>query len=172
MIQRKQTLHLLAIVALMVAMLFMPLATMTFAAKSTDQQAVMTIDGSQSLTQSEVRLDVWGIYYDGQKDVSTTYLLVLVILTTVVAAVNIFLFKHRWLQLRLCFVLAIMQVGLIAFIVMYLLKLNSAAATDLTAAIRYSIVDLFPLFALFFTWMAYRGVVKDIALIRSLDRIR
>lgn len=162
MIQRKQTLFMLAIVALTVTMLFTPLATLT------EFDSTVT---TSSVIQNEITLDVFGVYNNAQKEANVTSMTILVWLIIGVTFVNIFLYRKRLLQLRLCFVIGIMLVGLIAFEVMYIYKLY-AIHLEQMAPIRYSVIDLFPLFSLVCCYFAYRGVARDIMLIRSLDRIR
>lgn len=176
MIQRKQSLYLLAIFALMVTMLFMPLATLTVAGDNQEDKVETAADGSIIKTtfvaQSDIELNVWGVYTDGKKDVPLVFFAILTCLTTAVSFVTIFLYRKRMLQLRLCFVMAVMIIGMISYIGLYIYKLNSLAASQDFTAIKYSVADIFPLFALAFTWLAYRGITADIALLRSLDRIR
>ena len=97
---------------------------------------------------------------------------VLVILSLAVAFVTIFLYRKRWLQVRLCFALAIMLLGIEAFIILYIYKLKDALDAMQSYAIKYSVADVLPVVALIFVYFAFRGISKDIALLRSLDRIR
>lgn len=176
MIQRKQTLYLLAIFALIIAMLFMPLATLTVGGTTPTTNIETAADGtilkSTVVGNSEVELNVWGIYTDGVRDTGLIFLTILVFVTVAVTFVNVFLYRRRWLQLRLCFAIGIMLVGILAFIGLYVYQLNSVATTQEFAAMNYSVSCLFPLLSLFLVWLAYRGVSADIALLRSLDRIR
>lgn len=180
MIQRIQTVYLLAIVALMAAMLFPTLATVTSLAPafSEPQRSVNTAaDGTiTSITQHPVSetltFDVWGISQETQMVYPTTYLAVLVILTIAVAFVSIFLYRRRWIQIRLCFALAIMLLGIESYIALYLYKLDSVMQSMGEYATKYSIFDLAPIGALILIYLAFRGISRDEALVRSLDRIR
>lgn len=177
MIQRKQSLHLLAIVALMVAMLFMPLATLTVGGSGTANEKIETAtDGTITKTtivsDSSVELNIWGLYADGVQVTPLVLFTIITFMTIAVAFVNIFLYRKRMLQLRLCFVLAILLIGILAYTGLYIYELHGVKDTQEFAAIKYSVVDLFPLVALVLTWFAYRGITTDIALLRSLDRIR
>lgn len=175
MIQRKQSLYLLCAAILMIVMLFMPIATLTVGAgekESIRTEADGSIVKTTIVADSNVELNVWGIYTDEKQDVPLVFLSILACLTAVVSFVNIFLYRRRGLQLRLCFVTGIMLIGILAFIGLYIYQLNGVAATQEFTAIRYSVADLFPLLAMLFVWLAYRGIVSDIALVRSLDRIR
>lgn len=176
MIQRKQSIHLLLITGLLLAMLFMPLATINIGGSKPSETISTGEDGTITRTtivqESNIELNVWGIYSDGVKDVPLVFMTILVFAAIAVSFFSIFLYKRRALQLRLCFVLGILLVGLIAYIGLYLYQLNGAAATQEFSAIKYSVSDLFPVLALVLVWFAYRGVASDISLIRSLDRIR
>lgn len=175
MLQRKQTLYLLAVVALVVAMMFADLATLNMGGAS-GESLVTSSDGTITKTTMiepvDIRLSVWGIYENGTKAVSTIYLSILVSLTAALAFATIFLYRKLWLQVRLCFCLAIMLLGMTAFFGLYIYELNQVAVVDPLYAIRYSVFDFFPILALVSVFFAYRGITSDIALLRSLDRIR
>ena len=69
--------------------------------------------------------------------------------------------------------MAIMLLGIEAFIALYIYKLKEILDTMMRDyAVKYSVADVLPLVALVFVYFAFRGVSKDIALIKSLDRIR
>lgn len=180
MIQRVQTLYLLAVVALMAVMFFPNLATVTTLTPADAQpsRSVTTAaDGTiTSITQNPVNetlmFNIWGIAQDSQMVVGTTYLAVLVIISLAVAFVTIFLYRHRWVQIRLCLALAIMMLGIEIFIGFYLYKLDSALSTITEHATKYSPMTLAPIAALILVYMAFRGISRDEALVRSLDRIR
>lgn len=176
MIQRKQSLHLLLIVALMVAMLFMPMATMTVGADKAQEAVTTAADGTIIKTtvaaSSNIELNVWGLYTDGKLEASLLYVTILTFAIIAVAFITIFLYRRRWLQLRLCFVLGVMLIGMLIFEGIYITKFISLAETQPLAAVKYSIADFFPLLGLVLVVFAYRGVTKDISLLRSLDRIR
>lgn len=177
MLQRIQTLYLLIVAALLAVLFFPNYATVkigpvlpvgvheTVGADSTITRLIVAEDGEE-----EIAFNLWGIYQNGHKAVGTAYMAALVMLALAVAFVTIFLYRKRWLQVRLCFVLAVLLVGIEAFIVLYIYHLN-AAGTD-SWAIDYSVADVLPIVALVFVYLAYRGIAKDIALVKSLDRIR
>ena len=181
MLQRIQTVHLLVVVALMVVMLFPNYATVTMGS-ALPAGVTETVGADSSITRVTVPTGVHeemtfsllgGIRFNGEKVVPTTYMAVLVFAALAVAFVTIFLYRKRWVQVRLCLVLAIMMLGIEVFIIMYISKLKDVLDTMLRDyAIKYSIVDLLPIVALIFVYFAFRGISKDIALIRSLDRIR
>jgi len=175
MIQRKQTLFLLAIVGLLITMMLNPIAT-SFTPKS---DSIKTgIDGSIIKTTvehaSNIELNTWALIYDGESQLPLTYMAILVCLAAATAAITIFLFKFRLLQIRLCYALAVFLVGIIAFIILYVVRLSTVidSVPHVVYATKYSITAAFPLICLVLLWFAYRGIIKDESLVRSLNRIR
>lgn len=181
MLQRIQTVHLLVVVGLLTTMLFSTFATIrvapafpagTYESVGSDSTITRVIV-PETGTEEEIVFDLWSIRTNGASAVSTLYMSILVCLTLAVAFVTIFLYRNRWLQVRLCLGLTVMLLGIEAFIILYIYKLRDALDTvHRTYAVDYSITDLFPIVALLFVYFAYRGISKDIALIKSLDRIR
>lgn len=179
MLQRIQTVHLLIVVALMTVMFFPNYATVKLGSALPEGTSEMVAaDGTITRVtvpagvQEEITFSLWGIYQNGQKVLPTTYMAILVILALAVAFVNIFLYRKRWIQVRLCFALAILLLGIEAFIGLYIYKLKDVLDSMSNYAIKYSVADVLPIVALVFVYFAFRGISKDIALVRSLDRIR
>ncbi|HEX6334344.1 MAG TPA: DUF4293 domain-containing protein [Flavisolibacter sp.] len=94
---------------------------------------------------------------------STTWLTVMTILCGALAFVNIFLFDNRKLQLRLCFVGALLTAGLLA---LYFVEM-----TNYTSSV-IALWCIFPFAMLGCYILAARGIRKDDQLIRSMDRLR
>ncbi len=94
--------------------------------------------------------------------------LILNILITALAFVTIFLYKKRFLQLRLCIVNIILMLGMI---VLMWLQVNHMTQ-ELDAESQLKLSFCFPLVGIILTWLALRGIIKDIALLKSYDRIR
>lgn len=70
-------------------------------------------------------------------------------------------------QVRICFALIVMLLGVQAFFVYYIMKMN----TDMSL-ISYKITDVFPIVSAILIYLAFRGVIRDEMLIKSLNRIR
>ena len=181
MIQRIQTVHLLIVVAVLVTMLFPNYATIRFSGimpagetESVSEDGTITRIVVPEGVNEEITFGLFnGIRMNDVPVLSTTYMAILVILAIAVAFVTIFLYRKRWIQVRLCLVLAVMMLGIEAFIVLYIYKLQDMLDTMLRDyAVKYSVVDIFPILALIFIYLAFRGISKDIALVKSLDRIR
>ncbi len=154
MIQRVQTIYMFLVAVLTVLIFAMPLASFM-----ADGQAVdLTALGIKSA--------------DGKTIVSSLHMTVLISLAAVLPLVNIFLFKKRWVQIRLCLVQMILQLGVIVYFVFYIINLNSSVSEFQTQAMSLKPALIFPLVNIILSYLAYRGVVKDEALVRSLDRIR
>jgi TctA family transporter len=95
------------------------------------------------------------------------FLLISVIILLYLLA--IFLFRNRSLQARICrlnILLLSGSVGLLAYYIIHVYKLVDA--DSMTAKITV----LFPVITIVLTWLAIRGIVKDEALVRSVDKIR
>ncbi len=92
---------------------------------------------------------------------------VLVVLGVLVPVVAIFRYKQREFQMRMCVVEGVLLLGMIGFELMGYLRLM-----DMDVILDYGFVMLAPVVALPFVWMAYRGILSDLALIKSSDRIR
>lgn len=163
MIQRKQTLYLLLATALTAILFF----STYFSAEVSelDVEADMVDYGLCTLR-------TWGGYSNGVMFLSTTYMAVLVGITALVSFVTIFLYRHRWVQIRLCISLIIMQLGIMGFMTYYIISLIGVIPAEASGATMYAVVDLFPLLSIVSIILAYRGITADIALLRSADRIR
>lgn len=154
MIQRIQTLYLLLATALMVVTLFMPIATFT-----TPSGDVFTLSAFE-LT-------------DGEQSQSTLWMGILLVLATALPLVNIFLFKNRLLQLRLCGVEVVLLLGTIAFMAIYYWLSGANALEDVGVAHQgFGWAAIMPVLSLVLIALAIRSIFKDEALVRSLDRIR
>lgn len=155
MIQRIQTIYLLLATILMSLTLFLPLATI--------------INGT-----SEIVVKAFAV--SGLSDVTGTlplYLGILLSITTALLMTIIFLFKKRMLQIRLCVSAIVLLVGSAAFIGLYCYRLCHILAElngDLVFTLGFA--SLMPIVAIIPVVLAIRGIAKDEALVRSLDRIR
>ena len=152
MIQRIQTRYLFAAAALMVTALLTPLA---YFAAGTDEYTLRAF----SLSGSGMTL-------------STIYMGIVMALAAAVPLVNIFLFKRRMLQIRLCAVELVLLLGSVAFIgIYYYLSARMISQAEFHAQ-GFRIAAVFPLVALVLDYLAMRAIFKDELLVKSLDRIR
>lgn len=152
MIQRIQTLYLLAVAALMATAIFTPLAY--FAAGV-----------------EEYKLYAFSLQ-GAQESYSTIYMGVIVALAAIIPFVNIFLFKNRLLQIRLCAVELMLLVGSAIFMAIYYFLSNRMFSQLEFSAHGFHIAIIFPLIALVLDYLALRAIFRDEMLVKSLDRIR
>ena len=156
MIQRIQTLYLTLLVILMVLLYCFPIATF--------------ISGTETF-----ELDLFGIRsltHEGNPIVSTIWMGILAILCTLIPLITIFLYKRRWAQIRLCIIEMILLGGLQLFVLFYIYRTYTGIQDIAQHAIRYSLIDVFPFIGIILTYLAFRGIARDEALIRSLNRMR
>lgn len=152
MIQRIQSLYLLAVAVLMAAAVFTPLAY--FAAGV-----------------EEYKLYAFSLQ-GAQESYSTIYMGIIVALAAIIPAVNIFLFKNRLLQIRLCAVELMLLVGSAIFMAIYYFLSNRMFSQLEFSAHGFHIAIIFPLIALVLDYLALRAIFRDEMLVKSLDRIR
>ena len=153
MLQRIQTVYLLIIVALTVAILFLPLAVL----QAGDQFFTFDATGISTMTaQPELVYPTWGLF-------------ALVVVISLLALLTIFLFKKRILQIRLCIFNAILMLGFYGLFAFFCWNLKGQ--TELFS-LSLNIALSFPLISLILDYLAIRNIGADEALVRSLDRLR
>lgn len=102
--------------------------------------------------------------------------LILNALITALALVTIFIHKKKsktvkptlLLQLRLSFANMVLQLGLIVLMWLQVRQIAQKTGAEWSAELSF----IFPLIGVIFTWLAVRSIIKDIALLKSFDRIR
>ena len=149
MIQRIQTLYLLAVVALGIALIWQPVV--------------------QFVTPEGTDLQVWELSALGGAPLQGLWgLLVTTALIPLLALVDIFLYKKRILQARLNIFLAMLCLGYYGVLAIYIWQANLALGVEWHILPWAS----FPLVCFVLTLMATRRILKDEALVRAADRIR
>jgi hypothetical protein len=149
MIQRVQTLYLLAVVALGIALIFLPVLQLV-TPEGTDLQVYeLSALGGAPLQ------GLWG-------------LLVTTALIPLLALIDIFLYKKRLVQARLNIFLAMLCLGYYGVLAIYIWQAKLALGVDWHLMPWAS----FPLVCFVLTLMATRRILKDEALVRAADRIR
>ena len=156
MIQRIQTLYLLLATALMSLTLFLPLATIW--------------TGTEDIVVKAFSVDVKSFSFALPLPL---YMGIILSITTLLPFVTIFLFKRRMAQIRLCVSEIVLLIGSAAFIALYCYRLCDILS-ELTNNLIFTLgfAALMPVVAIIFIVLAMRGVARDEALVRSLDRIR
>ena len=97
------------------------------------------------------------------------YLGVLLAVTTLLLLVIIFIYKKRMVQIRLCVSAIVLLLGSAALIGLYCYRACDLLNYDI---ITVGFASLMPIVAIIPVVLAIRGIARDEALIRSLDRIR
>lgn len=151
MIQRIQTLYMLLSAVLGVVCLSLPL-------------------GHFYTAQGEPYAQLYNLWVrlseTGTHQLAPWALFALLVGVTTLTLLGILFYRRRALQMRLLSFCMILLVGyyawLLAFVFMY--KLDGAFRPTLTAGL--------PLVSLILLYLAFRGVLKDEMLVRSLDRLR
>lgn len=153
MIQRIQSLHLLAATLLAGIPLFAPMAHFINSEEAYTLYA-FTLRSSSATTP-------------------TFYMGILLALACALPFVTIFLFRNRMLQIRLCVVEAILLLGAAGMEAIYchLSHRLAAAAGPCTAGYHFAVLAL-PLIAILFVWLAARAIFRDELLVKASDRIR
>lgn len=150
MIQRIQTLYLLAIVILGVTLCFQPVLQFV----SPEEAAELQVYELSALGGAPLQ-GVWG-------------LLLATLLIPVLALVDIFLYKKRVLQARLNIFTAMLCLGYYGVLAIYVWQAKLALGTDWHILPWAAI----PLVCFVLTLMATRRILKDEALVRAADRLR
>ena len=150
MIQRIQTLYLLAVVALGIALIWLPVVQLV----TPEDAAELQVYELSALGGAPIQ-GVWG-------------LLVTTILIPVLALIDIFLYRKRILQARLNIFTVMLCLGYYGVLAIYIWQAKLALGVDWHILPWAS----FPLVCFVLTLMATRRILKDEALVRAADRIR
>lgn len=170
MLQRKQTIFMLASVVAVMMMLVLKNGLCLY---SCGEESPLTLTG----------MGMVGMLGDGVLVNEMRYgLSILLVLMLLLPLVGIFMYKRRKLQVRMMLYAMILNVLFFAYMFFYELPACESMAADLFAAngiagevVRtYQPVNLFvmPVVSLVACFFAMRGVLYDIALLASADRLR
>lgn len=161
MIQRIQTLYLLAIVALGITLCFVPVLQLVTPEEAAELHVYqLGANGLKEITNEQCQPVVclqglWG-------------LLVTTLLIPLLALVDIFLYNKRILQARLNIFLAMLCLGYYGVLALYVWLAKLSMNVDWHIMPWASV----PLVCFVLTLMATRAILKDEALVRAADRIR
>lgn len=152
MIQRIQTIYLLATTVLIALIFVFPIAEY--------------MDANNQIFQ---------LNYLHFKSISENYIdtfvlpiTILVGIIPLISLVTIFLFKNRNLQVKISNIILLLLFVLFAVIAFYVYKFS----VDLGSKAVLKVSLLFPIIAIITTYLARFNIKKDINIIRSSDRIR
>lgn len=94
--------------------------------------------------------------------------IILLVITTLISFISIFLYKKRILQMRMNAFNILLMIGYLGLNYYYIQNFSK----QLDGVVSYQITAIFPFVAAILTYLAIRAIGKDEALIRSMDRIR
>ncbi|MDD4968706.1 MAG: DUF4293 domain-containing protein [Paludibacter sp.] len=155
MLQRIQTVYLLAIVVLSGIVVFSPLADLINKADNlfylVDFKGISLVQQTGNVVESRV----WGL-----NSVS--------LVVPILALITIFSFKNRLKQIRFTVINMVFIVSFYIFMILYLWP----ACERLHADWHLRIVSAFPLVNLILSYLAIGSIGKDEKLVKSLDRLR
>jgi len=148
MIQRKQTLWLIAAVILMIVALSTQIGTFNL----------------EGLTTGKM-YNLWITTENNEHDFSTWPLFAILIFTAIFTTLTIFAYKNRMMQAKFCIFNVLLLIG---WYIVY--GVMSQVAQE--ATFRPSITAALPAVAIVFIWFARSGIIADEKLVRAADRIR
>jgi len=154
MIQRIQSVYLLAVVILISMFFFFPFASFLL-----------------EQDMSVFHISIKGLIPDAGEQktlLKVIPLIILLIVIIVLTLVTIFLYKRRMFQIRFSIAIIVFLLGLQGLLYYYI----SVSSHMLGSKTSYSIIFVFPIISAILSYLAIRGIAKDEALIRSLDRLR
>ena len=155
MIQRIQTVYLLIVASLFIALMFLPLAVI----QSGNILYSFDVTGLSTLTQpSTLVFPTWSF-------------IALVAIIILLSFVIIFMYKKRILQIRMCVFNTILIIGFCALFGFYLWQFGkSPELPDMKISMR--LWAAFPIISIILNYLAIRNIGADEALIRSMERLR
>ncbi|MDR3250640.1 MAG: DUF4293 domain-containing protein [Tannerella sp.] len=155
MLQRIQTLYLLIVAGLFIAVIFLPLASIS----SGSDAYMFDVTGLNTLTQpSELIYPTWA-------------LLAIAAIVVILAFCVIFMYRKRVLQIRLCVFNMLIMIGFCILFGFYVWQIGKLPQfPDMKPTI--SIWSSFPVIALIINYLAIRNIGADEVLVRSLNRLR
>lgn len=151
MIQRIQTVYLLLVAVCAVVCLSMPVGHF-----------------HQDGIEVAEFYNLWLSMADGSKVFSPWAMFALLLLVALVPFVAIFLFKRRMLQVRLSVFSGLILIGYYIVFGIFVYVFKSRYDADFT--MNWTVA--FPAVALILDYLAFRNIMKDELMIRSLNRLR
>ena len=159
MIQRIQTLYLLAGVILGIVLIWLPVVQFV----SPEGAVTLDIYYLNAICLQNATAEPFDIILPGLWGLLTTTALI-----PLLALVDIFLYKKRLLQARLNIFTALLCLGYYGVLALYIWQVKLSFGLDWHIMPYAS----FPLICFVLTLMATRRILKDEALVRAADRIR
>jgi len=178
MIQRIQTIYLALAIVLCTACLCLPIGTFTYPETGEPVATLYNLwihlpsQIGDSLGQAPVAASdaapILAKEAEGHHLFTPWALFAVLLLTTAGLAFCIFLFKFRLVQARLAMLCGILLIGWNCVYASFAFILPH----DMNTAFRPTPWAAFPAIAAILAFLAFRAILKDEALVRSLDRLR
>ena len=149
MIQRIQSVYLLAVTILMIVCMCNPVGSI-----------IAGTNGISEFGNLSITLP------DGTKDYAPWALFAILLVVAILSLVTIFLFKKRMLQIRLTIFSSVVLIGY--YLALGALIFMLAEETSFTPSWTVCL----PLVAIILNWLAIRGIGADEALVKAYDRLR
>lgn len=172
MIQRIQTLYLFVVVVLFATMVATPLLDFKINNVKLDVENKEQAKPDVKVTKD---VKVYQMTYKGIVDkesgdmlISTSLVTLYEIVVAVIALITIFLYKNRGSQIKLTIFNMVLQVGFYVVVAVYMYTAYKYANTDFD----FHMPIVFPLISLILSYLAFRAIVKDDLLVKSLGRVR
>ncbi len=152
MIQRIQTVYLLAVVVLLIICMCSPVAAYTGSDGSISPFTNLGIDVANVGRETSC----WGMF-------------AILLLSTLVAAATIFLFKNRILQIRMTIFNIILLIGYYATFIAFIIAYNGRLPES---TFQLRIAACLPFIAIVLNYLAIRAIGKDEVMVKAADRLR
>src|ERR1035437_368951 len=151
MIQRIQSVYLFLVLLLSIAMLFVPLAE--YSIKAIPPNSVQfTLFGFHSQTSNTIVLPT----------------LIIDLAIGLITLINIFLYKNRKLQMKLCLLNVFLILALVALIAYYAYNFNGYYVNNQ----KYLFGICLPALMILFLFLSRKAITKADELVRAADRLR
>ncbi len=155
MIQRMQSIYLFLVVLLMFFILIFPIAVLIIQ----DETVIRFFSYSVKRIVNEESIKVF----------STFPIFILALTIGIINFYNIFLFKKRIKQMRICVYNMLLMVGMIVLILYYF---NVIRNTFEITYYSFKIIMVLPIITIILNILAYRGIRRDELLVKSYERLR
>jgi len=149
MIQRIQSIYLLAVTILMTVGLCNPVGNIIASTQEISKFGNLCIT-----------------FPDGTKDYASWALFAILLIVALLSFGTIFLFKKRMLQIRLTIFSSVMLIGYYLALAAYIFMLAEGTSFSPSWSI------CLPLICIILNWLAIRGIGADEALVKAYDRLR
>lgn len=167
MIQRIQTLYLFVVFALCLVCLCLPVAH--FVALGSNAQA----GGCAGVWNGCEQIDMYNLWLvsEGRRMFYfCPVLMAILVITAALTFMDIWLYRHRILQMRIIiFCMILLVAWYIAYGVIVYLMVSTVTAFE---SVRPHLTAALPAVSFILLYLAHRGIMKDEKLVRSLDRLR